>query len=57
MIAELRQELSVSRQEITDLKIMHAQELASTKSTLTREVGYFIDYTSMHVIIQGFVYT
>ena len=57
MIAELRQELSVSRQEITDLKIMHAQELASTKSTLNREVGYFIDYTSMHVIIQGFVYT
>ena len=40
MIAELRQELSVSRQEVTDLKTMHAQELESTKTTQHREVCY-----------------
>ena len=38
IITELRQELSVKRQEITDLKTIHAEELTSTKNTLEKQV-------------------
>ena len=38
IITELRQELSVKRQEITDLKTIHVQELTSTKNTLEKQV-------------------